>query len=113
MRRRVLDSRHARRRSRALPDSMTVPVAEPRIFVNIASYRDTECQWTVKDLFDKARDPERVFVGLCWQFVPEEDQDCFQVETRPEQCRVVEFHARQGLGACWARHHAEKLWRGE
>ncbi|MCB9552215.1 MAG: hypothetical protein H6705_10095 [Myxococcales bacterium] len=27
----------------------------PRIFVAIASYRDPECQWTVKDLF--ARPP--------------------------------------------------------
>jgi len=70
-------------------------VSEPRIFVNIAAYRDTECQWTVKDLFEKARAPERIFVGLCWQFVPEEDQDCFLVPSpRPEQTRIVEFDAK-------------------
>jgi hypothetical protein len=89
-------------------------MAEPRIFVNIAAYRDTECQWTVKDLFEKARAPERIFVGLCWQFVPAEDQDCFLVPSpRPEQTRIVEFDANKSLGACWARHHAEKLWQGE
>ena len=89
-------------------------MSEPRIFVNIAAYRDTECQWTVKDLFEKARAPERIFVGLCWQFVPEEDQDCFLVPSpRPEQTRIVEFDANKSLGACWARHHAEKLWQGE
>ena len=37
------------------------------IFVQIASYRDPECQWTVKDLFDKADHPERVYVGIFWQ----------------------------------------------
>lgn len=85
----------------------------PRIFVNIASYRDTECQWTVKDLFDKAADPDRVFVGICWQFVPGEDDDCFQVETRPDQVRVAEFLAKESRGVCWARHHSQKLWDGE
>lgn len=86
---------------------------QPSIFVAIASYRDTECQWTVKDLFEKATCPDRIFVGICWQFVPGEDDDCFQVTTRPEQCRVLEFHARDSQGACWARHQGQKLWQGE
>lgn len=85
----------------------------PRIFVSVASYRDTECQWTVKDLFDKAADPSRVFVGIGWQFVPEEDQDCFLVSTRPEQCRVIESDARDSRGVCWARSQIQTLWNGE
>lgn len=84
-----------------------------RIFVQIASYRDRECQWTVKDLFEKAARPDRVFVGICWQFVPEEDQDCFTVETRPDQVRKVEFHADQAQGVGWARSQAEALWDSE
>lgn len=90
-----------------------MPTAEPRIFVNIASYRDTECQWTVKDLFEKARYPDRISVGICWQFVPGDDDDCFQVETRPDQCRIVKFHAKDSRGVCWARHQTQKLWQGE
>jgi SAM-dependent methyltransferase len=86
---------------------------EPRIFVNIASYRDTECQWTVRDLFQKAAKPDRVFVGICWQFVPEEDEDCFLFQTRPAQCRVVEVDARESYGACWARSKVQALWQGE
>jgi hypothetical protein len=88
-------------------------MTRPRIFVNIASYRDPECQWTVRDLFSKARHPERIFVGICWQVIREEDQKCFQFQTRPSQCRVIGFDARDSLGACWARHHAQSLWRGE
>lgn len=86
---------------------------EPRIFVNIASYRDTECQWTVRDLFEKAENPDRVFVGICWQFAPGADQDCFTIETRPEQVRRVDFQAKKSRGVCWARNHAQRLWRGE
>ena len=85
----------------------------PRIFVSIASYRDTECQWTVKDLFDKATHPERVFVGICWQFIREEDDDCFLVSTRPEQCRIIEVDARESRGVCWARAKVQQLWDGE
>jgi hypothetical protein len=85
----------------------------PRIFVSIASYRDTECQWTVKDLFEKASKPERVFVGLCWQFIREEDADCFLVRTRPDQCRSIEVDARESRGVCWARAQIQSLWQGE
>ena len=88
-------------------------MALPRIFVSIASYRDTECQWTIKDLFDKAHYPDRVFAGICQQFVKGEDDDCFLVETRPGQCRVVEVDADDSRGACWARAKCQALWRGE
>lgn len=84
-----------------------------RIFVQIASYRDPECQWTVKDLFEKAADPDRISVGICWQFVPNEDQRCFQQVTRPDQVRIKRYHAKSSLGVCWARHHAQRLFAGE
>jgi hypothetical protein len=97
----------------APPAPVPAPPARPRIFVSVASYRDTECQWTVKDLFEKAAHPERVFVGICWQFIAAEDADCFLVKTRPEQCRVIEVDARESRGVCWARAKIQELWRGE
>ena len=83
------------------------------IFVQIASYRDPDCQWTIKDLFEYAAKPERIFVGVCWQIVPEADQDCFLEKTRPGQVRSLEYHVRDSRGVCWARHQVQKLWRGE
>ena len=84
------------------------------LFVAIAAYRDDDCQWTVKDLFDTAADPDRVFVGICWQTIPEEDDHLFEVTTRPDQVRSVTFHATEdSQGACWARHQVQKLYRGE
>lgn len=88
-------------------------MSEPRIFVHIASYRDTECQWTVRDLFEKAANPDRISVGICWQYVPGEDDDCFQVETRPEQVSILEFHAKESRGVGWARSRSQSLWRDE
>lgn len=87
--------------------------ADWRIFVGIASYRDPECRWTVKDLFEKARHPDRVTVGLCLQLVPGEDEDCELVTDRPDQCRVIHVHAKDSQGACWARSKVQSLWQGE
>jgi len=85
----------------------------PRIFVSIAAYRDPECQWTIKDLFEKAYLPDRVNVGICWQVLPEDDDDCFLFATRPRQCRALNVHVRDSWGACWARAQVQTLWQGE
>ena len=89
------------------------PGLKERIFVQIPSYRDPECQWTLKDMFEKATNPERVFAGVVWQYIPEEDDHCFVVETRPEQVRIKRFYAQSSRGVCWARSQAQRLWHGE
>lgn len=87
--------------------------SSPRIFVHIPSYRDRECQWTLRDMFERARHPDRVFAGVCWQTVPEEDADCFLVHPRPTQVRIASFHVREARGLGWARAKAQALWQGE
>ena len=44
-----------------------------------------ECQWTVKDLFEKAKYPDSIFIGICWQCDVEEDRDLFVEKVRPTQ----------------------------
>lgn len=85
----------------------------PTIFVSIASYRDPDCQNTVRDLFAKAAFPQRIVIGLCLQIVPDEDEDCRVASDFPQQMRVIEVHASESRGACWARSRIQELWRGE
>ena len=89
------------------------PWGHDRIFVIIPSYRDRECQWTIRDMFAKAAHPERVTVGVVWQYDPAVDADCFAMETRPEQVRTLKFSHLQARGCSWARQQALRLWRGE
>jgi glycosyltransferase involved in cell wall biosynthesis len=89
------------------------PWRRDNIFVIIPSYRDRECQWTIRDLFSKARHPDRVTVGVVWQYDPAVDADCFEFETRPEQVRSLMFSHLQSRGCSWARQQALRLWRGE
>jgi hypothetical protein len=91
-----------------------LPNLDPGIFVQIPAYRDPECQWTIKDMFEKAKKPERIFAGICWQFVKGKDDFCFeQPYPRPEQVRVIEIDARESKGVCWARAKIQKLWQDE
>ena len=59
-----------------------------KIFVGIAAYRDPECQHTIRDLFEKASQPQRITVGVFWQCDLGRDADCFLVKTRPTQVRA-------------------------
>jgi hypothetical protein len=86
----------------------------PSIFVQIASYRDPECQWTVRDLFEKAEHPERVFVGQCLQVHPVEDAHCAEIPSpRPDQTRTITVLPTESLGVCWARAQCQALYRDE
>lgn len=85
----------------------------PTIFVSVASYRDPDCQNTVQDLFEKASYPERIVIGICLQVVPGEDADCLISTGRFQQLRLIEVHASESRGACWARSRIQELWRGE
>jgi glycosyltransferase involved in cell wall biosynthesis len=89
-------------------------VTKARIFVSIASYRDPECQHTVRDLYAKAAHPENISVGICWQFDALEDEDCFVVYPPfPEQVRINSYDARESKGGCWARADALSLLKDE
>ncbi|EKX45392.1 hypothetical protein GUITHDRAFT_71355 [Guillardia theta CCMP2712] len=88
------------------------------IFVSIVAYRDPECPKTVRDLFQKAKLPKRVHVGLISQVDFQDDEDCFLHEgDLPEGCeenvRETRFHWKEARGPCWARYLAQRLWAGE
>ena len=90
--------------------------SEDTIFVQIASYRDPELQWTLKDLFEKAKRPENIFVGICHQYdmKGDEDKHLFEIPfSHPEQLRIDNVDYRESQGCCWARNRVQKLWKGE
>lgn len=88
-------------------------VMHPRLFVNIAAYRDRDCVNTIEDLFAKARWPDRLFAGVCWQSLSPDDDDCDPLGAHADHCRILRFDVAQAEGACWARHQVQSLWRGE
>lgn len=84
------------------------------IFVSLISYRDSEAQWTIEDLFSQARFPERIFIGYCGQYDLVHDAHCFVKPcSRPAQVRSMMLDYRQARGPCFARALAQALWEDE
>jgi hypothetical protein len=80
------------------------------IFVSIAAYRDAQLVPTIRDCIAKARHPERLRFGICWQHGDEEQPLPF---TGDERIRILDIDWRASRGACWARAEIMKLWQGE
>jgi hypothetical protein len=80
------------------------------IFVSIAAYRDPQLGPTLDDCLRKARWPERLRFGICWQHGPEEAP--LEVFADPA-FRVIDVDWRESRGACWARAEVMRLWDHE
>jgi len=101
------------------------PVDQRTIHVAIASYRDFECRSTVESIFNRAKNPERIRVGVVDQIVHDEDAICNApiepCSEKPEQalCKfadqvdVYEMAAELSIGPVYARHIGYRLYRGE
>jgi hypothetical protein len=81
-----------------------------KIFVQIASYRDPELLPTIRDCIDKAKYPENLTFGICWQHDETESLDEFSKDNR---FRILDFNWSESKGLCWARSEIQKLWKGE
>ena len=82
------------------------------IFVQIASYRDTELPLTIRSAIDSAKHPERLRFGICWQYDEQTflDLDEFINDSR---FRISQFYYEQSKGCCWARNQTNLLYRDE
>jgi len=81
-----------------------------KIFVQIASYRDPELVPTIKDCLAKAKYPERLTFGICWQ--RDETENLEEFKNNPF-FQIVDIPWNESKGLCWARHLIQKLWKGE
>jgi hypothetical protein len=82
----------------------------PRIFVQIAAYRDSELIPTLADCLARAADPARLTFGICWQRDESESLGGYASDPR---FRIIELDYRRSRGTCWARHRIQSLYDGE
>jgi len=80
------------------------------IFVQIASYRDSQLLPTLRDLIAKARCPDRLRFGICWQ---RDETESLEELARDKRFRVVAVDYRDSLGVGWARQLTQSLYEDE
>lgn len=83
------------------------------IFVSIASYRDDECNLTIKRLFEKAKYPHNIFVGLCQQNSYNDDEDSLYDIYNNNNIRVIRIPYYEAKGPTYARFLCSSLYNGE
>lgn len=72
------------------------------IFISIACYRDPELEKSIKDCIDKAKFPENLYFGVCWQ------KDNEVLSKSYDNVRIYECSWKDSRGACWARSLIQK-----
>jgi hypothetical protein len=84
------------------------------IFVQIASYRDPELLPTIRDCLQKAKNPDLLHFGICNQYSNDDsfDNELLEFKDNPN-FTIMNVLWNDSKGACWARHHVQKMWKGE
>lgn len=104
-----------------LPNVQTHQMSHDTIFVSIPAYRDTETIPTILSLLENASNPERVFIGVVFQFDTTSEReynmyfnfDELPTNLRQQNIRTIILDYRDATGPCYARYLAQSLHRGE
>ena len=77
-----------------------------KIFISIPSYRDTDCKKTLRDLFNKAKNPKQIFVGIFTQNnIDKSDESCDIADFEyAENIRYMKIDYSRAKGPLYARN---------
>jgi glycosyltransferase involved in cell wall biosynthesis len=83
------------------------------IFIQIASYRDPQLKPTLKDLLEKAKYPEKLWVAIAWQHSNEDTWDELDEYKNDPRFRILDIDHKEAKGVCWARNQVQQLYDSE
>jgi hypothetical protein len=83
-----------------------------RIFVAIASYRDTDLSRTVQSAVEAAAESSRLRLGICHQRGPDDEHELDRWRDDP-RILVDDMPYQESRGVCWARARVQALYDGE
>jgi hypothetical protein len=85
------------------------------IFIPIASFLDYETKYTILDVIDKAKHPERLTFAVVLQFDEERGTDEWSLDELVSRypIKIEKYHWTESRGGCWARHRAQLHYAGE
>ena len=89
------------------------PYLGKKIFVQIAAYRDPELNSTLRDMFDKADEPDNLHVCVAWQHSIKDTWDNVDEFNGNDQIHFIDIDYKQAKGVCWARNLIQQNYNGE
>ena len=83
---------------------------QKKIFVSIASYKDSELLNTVESVLNNARYPDRLVFGICNQDIPENLQSVGKaISQTGANVKLMNVVDKESQGCCWARSKVQSL----
>jgi len=79
----------------------------------MASFRDPQLIPTIKDIFKKAKYPERLTFGIVWQYSEEDKWDDISFYFEKDNFTILKVPFDQSPGLGWARSKTQEMWKGE
>jgi hypothetical protein len=83
------------------------------IFVQIASYRDSELVPTIKDCINNAKNIDNISFGICVQYGDELSEEDRLFLSKLKNSKILYVKYTESSGACWARHKTNELYDNE
>jgi hypothetical protein len=90
-----------------------IDIIKNTIFISIASYRDDECENTIKSLFENAKYKNNCYVGICEQNNFNIDKDCLINNEWKCNISIIRIPYFEAKGPTFARYLCSGLWNGE
>jgi hypothetical protein len=85
-------------------------MANSKIFIQIASYRDPQLIPTIEDCINKAKNPKNLKFCIAWQHDDKENLDAYKDDPR---FIILDIPYQESKGACWARNQIQQQYNGE
>ena len=92
---------------------MLNPNAGKSIFVQIASFRDSQLLPTLRDMIDKATEPENLKICICHQHHDDDKWDNLDEYKDDDRFIIIDVDAKESKGVCWARNLIQQEYDGE
>lgn len=92
---------------------MLNPNAGKKIFVQIASFRDSQLLPTLEDMIDKAYEPDNLHICICHQHHHDDEWDTLEQYEGDDRFTIIDVKAEDSKGVCWARNLIQQEYKGE
>ena len=83
-----------------------------KIFVQIASFRDPQLEFTIESMLDNAKFPKNLVIGICNQYNNDDD---FNIDKyrKDNRFKIIDILDSDSKGVCWARNQVQQLYKNE
>lgn len=84
-----------------------------KIFISIASYRDSELIPTIENCIENSKLPNNLVFGISRQYHSDDKFDDLSKYKKNKNFKIIETPHHKSLGVCNARHNIQKMFDGE